>query len=131
MPPAAPLPHQGCAARDNRAQAPALLRLLLALLAALLGGGRRRAAWHPLPSWDDPDAAIRVPADSHPDSARLSAAAGILRVLRRHWHADSESPILYVIGPGPNRGMRPRPRATPQARPEFARAPPPRAAPAA
>jgi hypothetical protein len=39
-------------------------------------------------------------------------------------HLVCEHPILWVIGPGPNRGLRPTPRATPIPRPRVARAPP-------
>jgi len=84
--------------------------LLIALLAALFG--RRRAitpAWHPAPDENDWDSEI-------PTAYTYAEHCG--------WHRDCESPILYVIGPGPNRGLRPLPRALPPARPRIARAPP-------
>jgi hypothetical protein len=99
-----PLAQPRLGAGDTRAHL--LETLLLALLAALLGRPRlRAAAWHPAPEPEQP-------------------ATSLLAAPRRHWHADCESPILYVIGPGPNRGLRPIPRILPIPHPECARAPP-------
>jgi hypothetical protein len=86
----------------------AIEALILALLAGLLG--RRRpldSVWHPAP----------LPEPAPP---------AILRVRHIHdgTHLVCEHPILWVIGPGPNRGLRPRPRAHPIPRPRIARAPP-------
>jgi hypothetical protein len=102
-------PHPLSAPRPGAADTRAhfLETLLLALIAALLGRRSTRAAtWHPAP-------------DSDFDVEPLAYAAPL-----RHWHADCESPILYVIGPGPNRGMRKRERALPIPHPKTARAPP-------
>ncbi len=88
----------------------AIEALLLCLLAALLPRQvRHDGAWHPLslPSHN-------APAPTTPD----------LRGPHDGTHLVCESPLLYVIGPGPNRGLRPRPRALPVPRPRIARAPP-------
>jgi len=88
----------------------ALENLLLALLAALLGQPRRAARiWHPNPETNTP-APLRTPQPSD------------------HTHAGIVSPLLYVIGPGPNRGLVPHARPTPRMRPRSARAPPPESA---
>jgi hypothetical protein len=89
---------------------PAVLdALLLALLAALLGRPARIAC-------------IRHPA---PDSPTSPAAPLPIRLPTDGTHLVIASPLLYVIGPGPNRGMRPHARPTPRPRPRSARAPPP------
>ncbi len=91
----------------------AIEALILALLAGLLARRPHFAgAWHPIP---DPTPAIHsTPKPRGPHDGT---------------HLVCESPLLYVIGPGPNRGLRPRPRATPIPRPRVARAPPPTRAP--
>ena len=84
----------------------ALEALILSLLAALLGR-RHLRAWHPIP-----------------DPTPIGPATPVLRLPTDGTHLVCEHPILWVIGPGPNRGLRPTPRATPIARPRLARAPP-------
>jgi hypothetical protein len=80
--------------------------LILSLLASLLGLRPRAArAWHPLPT-------------SQEDSAAEPFALAPRAPLRpRHIHDGThlvcDHPILWVIGPGPNRGLRPLPRALP------------------
>jgi hypothetical protein len=116
-------PRQGAEATRVRIT---LETLLLALLAALLG---RAMALHPSPA---PDLDSDSDWDWNPDwDFVLNPGAGprLYAAPLRGWHADCESPILYVIGPGPNRGMRALPRAIPTPRPESARAPPPHAPP--
>jgi hypothetical protein len=90
--------------------------LILALLAALLG--RRRArAWHhaPAPYLEEWPLPLPLP-DSRPPPP--------IRSIHDGTHLVCEHPILYVIGPGPNRGLRPRPRAMPLPLAQVARAPP-------
>jgi len=88
----------------------ALENLLLALLAALLGQPLRSArVWHP-----NPETSTSAPA---PLRARLPTDST---------HAGLASPLLYVIGPGPNRGLVPHARPAPRLRPRSARAPPSR-----
>jgi hypothetical protein len=115
----ASLPGHGAGdARPNRAASAQLYRAIEALILALLARflprsllPRRRllaSAWH--------QAALPEP-----------APPAILRVRSIHdgTHLVCEHPILWVIGPGPCRGMPPRPRALPIPRPRIARAPPP------
>ena len=101
----------------------ALEVLILALLAALLGPRQLarawRHAWAPLPT--DLAGYDLDPADS-PAPFRV-------RSIHDGTHLVCEHPILYVIGPGPNLGLRPLPRALPPSRIPVARAPP-RPAPA-
>ncbi len=106
-----PAPQGGVAhARLHRA----IEALILALLAGLLGRHARLArAWHRAPAF--------IPAAA---PAPISPDVPVLRLPTDGTHLVIESPILYVIGPGPNRGMRPRPRATPVAPRRGARAPP-------
>jgi hypothetical protein len=106
-------------ARENCAQIPVLLHILLAIVATLLGRPRALTrAWQGLP----------LPAAEHPhcdlfdDEGPYDYEYGIPY---DGTHMTIEHPILYVIGPGPNRGLRPHPRKTPVARPRIARAPPP------
>lgn len=92
--------------------------LILALLAALIGPRQLARAWRharaPLPTdlvaydFEYPDA---------PEPFRV-------RSVHDGTHLVCESPILYVIGPGPNLGLRPLPRALPPSRRPVARAPP-------
>jgi len=113
-------------ARGNCVQIPALLQsLLLTLLAALLGHPRRiAAAWQALAgtdslAWDDETEALDWNnADADDEYAHAYGA------LLTHYHADCDPSILYVIGPRPNRGLRPLPRRTPTPCQESARAPP-------
>jgi len=97
----------------NRGAADARLRraieaLILALLAGLLPRRSRvLGAWHPIP-------------EAEPSASAMPG----LRLPGDGTHLVIEASILYVIGPGPNRGLRPRPRATPIPRPRLARAPP-------
>ena len=103
-----------------------LRTLILALLAALLGlrprararhaalaGAATYAPWAELPPEDDEYA---LPDYAWPEYDGT--------------HMTCVSPLLYVIGPGPNRGMRRLARKIPLARPRLARAPP-RAPPSA
>ncbi len=86
----------------------AIEALILALLAGLLARRPRFAgAWHPIP-----------------DPTPIGPATPVLRLPTDGTHLVCEHPILWVIGPGPNRGLRPRPRAHPIPRPRTARAPP-------
>ena len=87
--------------------------LILALLAALLGRRRYTSAWHHAASHLPTEIPTHAPAP--PPHAR-TASDGT--------HLTCESPILYVIGPRPNRGLRPLPRVEPIAQPRIARAPP-------
>jgi hypothetical protein len=116
-----PTPRSQSQARHSAPGVAAKLRLhatlealILALLAALLG--RRPArAWH--------HAAAQIPLEiPHPTQA--PALPPRVRTPHDGTHLVCEHPILWVIGPGPNRGLRPTPRATPIARPRIARAPP-------
>ena len=93
----------------------ALEALFLPLLAALLGRPRHPRAWHLAP----------IPLPAEPPLCRLAPAAPFgARTASDGTHLACESPILYVLGPGPNPGLRPRPRATPITRAPIARAPP-------
>ena len=111
-------------ARGNCAQIPSFLQTLLALIAALLGRPRARAltpAWHTLSAheatpWHDEGTAEVEP---------YAWSEGQYWSPLTHNHADCDPRILYVIGPRPNRGLRPLPRKTPIPRPRTARAPPP------
>jgi hypothetical protein len=103
----APESHEGHGAAHARLRH-AIEELILALLAGLLGRRRTRdSVWHPAPR-PEPD---RAPLPRH-------------RSIHDGTHLVCEHPILWVIGPGPNRGLRPRPRAHPLPRPRIARAPP-------
>ena len=101
--------------------------LLFALLAALFGRKNPLApTWHPLPNLDSDTG---FDADSDFDTigeATLALYAAIAAATHTGWHSDCESPLLYVLGPRPNRGLRPIPRVTPVPRPRIARAPPAR-----
>jgi hypothetical protein len=86
--------------------APACLKLAVvealirALLASLLGLRTRPArAWHPIPP----------PSDSAPTPRH----SPVPRSPHDGTHLVCEHPILWVIGPGPNRGLRPLPRPLP------------------
>ena len=108
-------------ARGNCAQIPSFLQTLLALIAALLGRPRALTpAWHPLDTheaapWHD-EGTAEVEPYAWPEGQYWSPLT--------HNHADCDPRILYVIGPRPNRGLRPLPRKTPLPRPKTARAPP-------
>jgi hypothetical protein len=112
MPHLAPLPHgrsasagENCVRHQDRIAA-----LLMALLAALFGRRRTRTPdWHPAPDEYDWDS---------------EAPHAYAYVEHCGWRRDCTSPILYVIGPGPNLGLRPHPRTQPVPRPRIARAPP-------
>ena len=95
----------------------ALEALILSLLAALLGR-RHLRAWH-LAAAHLPHPPTERP---HPTDAPTQPPH--VRTPHDGTHLVCEHPILWVIGPGPNRGLRPTPRATPIARPRLARAPP-------
>jgi len=87
--------------------------LILSLLAALLG--RRHASWHHAPA---------PFCEEHPLPRPGAPAPLRARTPHDGTHLVCESPLLYLIGPGPNRGLNPRPRAMPLARARIARAPP-------
>ena len=117
---------------NSRAQSPACSRapravgelrlqdilraLLLSLLSILLGRRRQPQAWLYEPAWIE-EYALPFP---QADSARPIR----IRSIHDGTHLVCEHPILYVIGPGPGKGMRPIARATPVLRPRCARAPP-------
>ena len=85
-------------AQAERARAPAVDAVLLTLLVLLLARLERIArAWHPEP-------------EAGPDTARPWE-------VKFHTHCGMDHPLLYVLGPGPNRGMRPHARRTPLPRP--------------
>jgi hypothetical protein len=96
----------------------ALLLSLLSLLSVLLG--RRRylyaSACHVEPEWLE-DFALPYPQAESPRPIRI-------RSIHDGTHLVCEHPILWVIGPGPCRGMRPISRRTPLLRPRIARGPP-------
>jgi hypothetical protein len=118
MPSTAHPPARPRDARDNRAQFPAFLQTLLAILATILGRPRALSrAWHPMP----------LPAAEHPQydlPDAEDAYDGWYGLPYDGTHMTLEHPMLYVIGPGPNRGLRPLPRKTPLAPPRLARPPP-------
>jgi len=101
----------------NCVRNPGLLELLLRALLATLFGRPRTLAWHALTS-------ARPDIDDAWADEEEYAFDDAYAAPRRHWHADCEHPILYVIGPPPNRGMRALPRRTPAPRARTARAPP-------
>lgn len=83
-------------AQAERARATAVDAMLLTLLVLLLGRLERLArTWHPAPD----------PAAAKPWEVKF------------HTHCGMDHPLLYVLGPGPNRGMRPHARHTPMPRP--------------
>jgi hypothetical protein len=96
-----------------------LLRaILLSLLAALLGHRRQPREWlYESAHLDLDEWPLPVPEEA-PQPFRI-------RSIHDGTHLVCEHPILWVIGPGPCRGMPPRPRALPIPRPRIARAPPP------
>jgi hypothetical protein len=119
---AAPRPRAGA----DRARAPAMVleSLILHLLALLFGRPRRPRAWHiarcDIAPWHI------APWHHAPERPSPAEPPRPLRVRSIHdgTHLVCEHPILWVIGPGPNRGMRPHARPTPRLRPRSARAPP-------
>ena len=126
MPPSTHPPARSRAARGSCVQIPALLQtLLLTFLATLLGRSRTLApAWHALAAHGSEHAAP----DCHEDEAQAEHdytwTDGQYWAPLTHNHADCDPRILYVIGPRPNRGLTPLPRALPTPCPESARAPP-------
>lgn len=89
--------------------------LILTLLAALLGRRRHTSAWR--------HAASHLPAEI-PFPTHAPIPSPHARTASDDTHLACESPILYVLGPGPNHGLRPHPRPLPIAQPRIARAPP-------
>jgi hypothetical protein len=126
-PPAAERARQGHSALAGELRLLATLEaMILALLAAFFGRRRTAAHWHALSPLDYvnddedlPYAALYASIAAHPPVLRRHYALPI------HTHQGIEHPLLYVLGPGPNRGMRPHPRTLPHAHPTTARAPPP------
>ncbi len=129
-----PPTHPPARSRDARGtcvQIPAILQtllltLLLTLLAALLRHPRALAfAWnalaaHDADSWPHDE-------DDHDEEEKAhdyTWTDGQYWAPLTHNHADCDPRILYVIGPRPNRGLNPLPRALPTPCPETARAPP-------
>jgi len=99
-----------------------LRALLLALLSVLLGRRQPRpwlydSACHVDAEWLEAFA-LPFPQAESPRSIRI-------RSIHDGTHLFCEHPILWVIGPGPCRGMRPIARKLPAPRPRIARAPPP------
>jgi hypothetical protein len=118
------LPNAAPAASARASVAWLLESLLLHLLAAL--SGRLPRAWrtrHALPSQPSPFALAVLATSplSDPDAPRPPLRA---RSIHDGTHLVCEHPILWVIGPGPNRGMRPHTRAAAPLPLESARAPP-------
>lgn len=114
--PSTPHPLESSCPRagETRARIPGLLEtLLLAVLAALFGRRALAPMWHPGFVAHPAEA---LPAAEFPSPIGLPPATGT--------HMGLDCPILYAIGPGPNQGLSPRPRATPAAHPRIARAPP-------
>ena len=117
---------------NSRAQSPACSRaqgaagelrlqdilraLILSLLSVLLGRRRQPQAWLYEPAWIE-EYALPFP---QADSVRPIR----IRSIHDGTHLVCEHPILYVIGPGPGKGMRPIARSTPVLGPRHARAPP-------
>ncbi len=93
-----------------------LRALILSLLSVLLGRRRQPQAWLYEPAWIE-EYALPFP---QADSVRPIR----IRSIHDGTHLVCEHPILYVIGPGPGKGMRPIARSTPVLRPRHARAPP-------
>ena len=117
---------------NSRAQSPACSRaqgaagevrlqdilraLILSLLSVLLGRRRQPQAWLYEPAW------IQEYALPFPQAESVRPIR--IRSIHDGTHLVCEHPILYVIGPGPGKGMRPIARSTPVLRPRLARAPP-------
>lgn len=124
-------PAAECARQSPRALAgelrllATLEALILALLAAFLGRRRTAATWYALSPLDYVNDDEDLPfACLFPAHATTPSATPRDYRLPCHTHQGIEHPILWVIGPGPCRGMRPIGRATPLARRRTARAPP-------
>ncbi len=120
---AAPAPRPGTPAGVSRAAAARLLAVLEALLLALLAPRRARSGAHP---WHSLPATI-LRAQGEAPLPVASAAAPLSPPC--FTHTGLEHPILYVIGPGPCRGMRPRACRAVATPPPAARAPPARSSP--
>jgi hypothetical protein len=104
--------------------------LILALLAAFLGRRRTAANWHALSPLDYVNDDEDLPqACLFPGQSLFAPGLRPDYRLPCHTHQGIEHPILYVLGPGPNRGMCPLPSPHPIVRPGTARAPPPKAPP--
>ncbi len=118
------LPPAAMAAGRAASIAMLLEFLLLHLLAVL--HGRRPRAWrnrHALPSLPSPYALALLATSPLSDTIRPAPDLRP-RLATDGTHLACEHPLLWVIGPGPNRGMRRRPRRLPLAPTEAARAPP-------
>jgi hypothetical protein len=99
--------------------------LILALLAAFLGRRRTAATWYALSPLDYVNDDEDLPfACLFPAHATTPSATPRDYRLPCHTHQGIEHPILWVIGPGPCRGMRPLPRPHLLPFPLTARAPP-------
>jgi hypothetical protein len=118
------LTEAGSGAGPARLRVAGLLEAwLYTFLAALLRRPRAvAAAWHTLTQTLSDDAYFAD--ESEYNDWALEEYPANPYVLLTHNHADCDPRILYVIGPRPNRGMRPAPRRTPVVRPRTARAPP-------
>ncbi len=103
--------HTAAQAEQARIHVPAGLdALLLCLITALFGRMERIArTWHPAP---DPTHPTERPIPLH------------TRLPTDGTHISLACPFLYVLGPGPNRGLTPHARPAPRLRPRSARAPP-------
>ncbi len=98
--------------------------LLLHLLAVLCG--RLPRAWrtrHAHPSQPSPYALALLATSPHSDTSHPTPDLRP-RLATDGTHLVCEHPLLWVIGPGPNRGMRRRPRRLRLIPAEAARAPP-------
>jgi hypothetical protein len=118
------LPPAAMAAGRTASIALLLESLLLHLLATLCG--RLPRAWrtsHALKSQPSPYALALLATSPLADTGRPAPELRP-RLATDGTHLVCEHPILWVIGPGPNRGMRRRPRKLPHAPAKAARAPP-------
>jgi len=97
--------------------------LLLHLLAALAGHLPRTWRRHALRSQPSPYALALLATSPLSDTDRPRPVLRP-RLATDGTHLACEHPMLWAIGPGPNRGARRSPRAAPTLPPESARAPP-------